>query len=123
MAIMLVDDSDVVRSVVKKALALYGYNETIEAADGLLALEALKSSAKKVELFVLDVNMPRMDGITLVGRLRELNKDVPIIMLTTETDKAKMIQAKNLGATGWIIKPFETEKFIKVIEMFLPRHL
>lgn len=121
MAIMLVDDSNVVRSVVKKALALYGYNDTLEAEDGMEALELINARVKKVELFVLDVNMPRMDGITLISRIRENDKDTPIIMLTTETDKTKMVQAKNLGATGWIIKPFETEKFIKVVEMFLPR--
>lgn len=121
MAIMIVDDSDVVRSVVKKALALYGFNETIEAEDGVTALDEFKATSKKIELFVLDVNMPRMDGITLVGHIREMDKSTPIIMLTTETDKSKMIQAKNLGATGWIIKPFETEKFIKVVEMFLKK--
>lgn len=121
MAIMIVDDSDVVRSVVKKALALYGFNETIEAEDGVTALDEFKATSKKIDLFVLDVNMPRMDGITLVGLIREMDKSTPIIMLTTETDKSKMIQAKNLGATGWIIKPFETEKFIKVVEMFLKK--
>jgi len=65
------------------------------------------------------VNMPRMDGITLVGELRKLGTQVPIIMLTTETEKAKMVQAKELGATGWIIKPFHAEKFLDVVRMFV----
>ena len=65
--------------------------------------------------------MPRMDGITLVGEVRKIDSSAPIIMLTTETDKSKMVQAKNLGATGWIIKPFDSEKFIKVVEMFLKK--
>lgn len=121
MAIMVVDDSDVVRSVVKKALSLFGYNEVVEAEDGVEALEKIKANKGKIELYVFDVNMPRMDGITLVGEARQLDPTSPIIMLTTETDKAKMVKAKSLGATGWIIKPFEAEKFIKVVEMFLKR--
>jgi two-component system chemotaxis response regulator CheY len=121
MAIMIVDDSEVVRSVVKKSLSLYGYHEIMEAEDGEDALQKIKKGPGKVELFVLDVNMPKMDGITLVGEIRKLNPSTPIIMLTTETDKSKMLHAKTLGATGWVIKPFESEKFIKVVEMFLKK--
>lgn len=119
MPILIVDDSDVVRSVVKKALSLYNYNDVIEAEDGAVALRTAKEQLQSIELFVLDVNMPNMDGITLVGELRKLGTAAPIIMLTTETDKTKMVQAKNLGATGWIIKPFDTNKFIQVVDMFL----
>jgi len=65
--------------------------------------------------------MPRMDGLTLVGEVKKIHQAVPIIMLTTETDKEKMVKAKELGATGWIVKPFEAEKFIKVVEMFVKK--
>ena len=121
MAIMIVDDSSVVRSVVKKSLELYGYTDVIEAEDGDDALEKITPNYQKVELYVLDVNMPKMDGIALVGEIRKMDTTTPIIMLTTESDKAKMMQAKSLGATGWIIKPFDAEKFIKVVEMFLKK--
>jgi two-component system chemotaxis response regulator CheY len=116
---MIVDDSSVVRSVVKQALSMSGYNDIAEAVDGLEALNAAKAKIDDYKLFILDVNMPNMDGITLVRELRKLTADTPIIMLTTETDKAKMTEAKSLGATGWIIKPFENDSFIKVVNMFL----
>ncbi len=119
MAIMIVDDSSIVRSVVKKSLSLSGYNDVIEAEDGIIALEKIKNDMNKFELFVLDVNMPKMDGITLTGEIRKMDSKTPIIMLTTETDKAKMVQAKTKGATGWIIKPFDSDKFIKVVEILL----
>ena len=121
MKIMIVDDSDVVRSVVRKALALYGYIDVLEAVDGQDALDKARSEQINIGLYVLDVNMPRMDGITLVQEIRKFNTTTPIIMLTTETDKSKMVLAKNYGATGWIIKPFDSEKFIKVVEMFLKK--
>lgn len=121
MAIFIVDDSSVVRSVVKKSLELYGYSEVIEAEDGVDAMEKVRSEYQKIELYVLDVNMPRMDGITLIGEIRKLDSTTPIVMLTTESDKSKMMKAKGLGATGWIIKPFDAEKFIKVVEMFLKK--
>jgi len=119
MKILIVDDSDVVRTVVRQALTLGGYNDVVEAKDGVEALEAARASPKAFGLFVLDVNMPRMDGITLVGELRTLGTQSPIIMLTTETEKSKMVRAKELGATGWIIKPFNAEKFLDVVRMFV----
>lgn len=119
MDIMIVDDSDVVRSVVKQALSLYGYTNVIEAEDGEAAMVKVKQAYSTIGLYVLDVNMPKMDGITLVKEIRRINTSTPIIMLTTETDKAKMLQAKEYGATGWVIKPFDSEKFIKVVEMYL----
>ncbi len=121
MKILVVDDSQVVRTVVKQALSMSGYTDVIEAVDGLDALTTAKAQAKDIGLYVLDVNMPNMDGITLVGELRKLSSDTPIIMLTTETDKGKMAQAKDLGATGWVVKPFEADKFIKVVEMFVKK--
>ncbi len=119
MEIMIVDDSEVVRSVIREALLLYGYTNIIEAEDGEDAMSKVKQSNTSIALYILDVNMPKMDGITLVKEIRKINSSAPIIMLTTETDKVKMLQAKENGATGWIIKPFESKKFIRVIQMLL----
>ena len=121
MSIIIVDDSGVVRSVVKKALDLYGYRDVIEAEDGEDAMNKVRSAYTNIELYVLDVNMPKMDGIALIGEIRKLDPTGPIIMLTTESDKQKMVQAKSQGATGWIIKPFDADKFIKIVEMFLKK--
>jgi two-component system chemotaxis response regulator CheY len=121
MSILIVDDSGVVRSVVKKSLDLYGYRDVLEAVDGVDAMNKINNVYQSIELYVLDVNMPNMDGITLIGEIRRLDTATPIVMLTTESDKQKMVQAKNMGATGWIIKPFDADKFIKVVEMFLKK--
>lgn len=121
MSILVADDSDVVRSVVTKALNLYGYGDIIEVSNGIEALEKAKIYSNKIELYILDINMPGIDGITLVGELRKLSRTVPIIMLTTESERAKMIKAKELGATGWVIKPFESEKFIKIVNMLIKK--
>ncbi len=121
MKILIVDDSAVVRTVVRQALVMAGYTDLIEAVDGVVALAIAKAEGASVGLYVLDVNMPNMDGITLVGELRKLDKTSPIIMLTTETDKAKMTHAKELGATGWIVKPFDAEKFVGVVKLFMKK--
>jgi two-component system, chemotaxis family, chemotaxis protein CheY len=120
MKIFIVDDSIVGRDVIKKALSVYGYTDIEEAKDGVDALEKLNASKPAVDLFVLDINMPRMDGLTLLEKIKVNYKSTPVVMLTTETDKAKMIKAKELGATGWIIKPFDAEKLVKVIKMVVP---
>jgi len=117
MKILIVDDSTVVRTVVSQALRMANFNDLLEAADGLQALEIAKKEKNSIGLYVLDVNMPNLDGISLVGELRALGTKAPVIMLTTETDKTKMARAKELGAAGWIVKPFEAEKFIGVVRL------
>ncbi|HPO61188.1 MAG TPA: response regulator, partial [Exilispira sp.] len=102
-----------------KALSFYGYTNIIFASDGAEALKIIKDNIGSIALYVFDVNMPVMDGLTLVKETRQIDTTTPIIMLTTETDKKKMLIARDNGATGWVIKPFEAEKFIKVIEMYL----
>lgn len=117
--IMLVDDSDVIRNIVAHTLGMHSYKNVIMARDGLEALEIIKKESGNICMYILDVNMPKMDGLTLLQEIRKIDKTHPIIMLTTETDKEKINKAKDLGATGWIIKPFDSEKFIKVIDMYL----
>jgi two-component system chemotaxis response regulator CheY len=117
--ILIADDSDVIRSIVEQTLRLHKYEQILKAFDGEDALQKAKEHKGNIALYVLDVNMPRMDGITLVKELRKFDTTTPIIMLTTETDKSKMLTARDYGATGWIIKPFQGEKFIKIVEMYV----
>ena len=117
--ILVVDDSEVIVEVVKKTLQMYGYEEILNASNGVEALEVAKKNKGDIALYVFDVNMPKMDGLTLVKEVRTFDTTTPIIMLTTETDKEQMKIAKEHGATGWIIKPFDGEKFIKVVQMYL----
>ncbi len=119
--ILVVDDSDVIRSIVVKTLQMYHYDNVLQAKDGIEGLKVARDNKGDLAMCVFDVNMPKMDGLTLVKEVRQFDKTTPIIMLTTETDKSKMITARANGATGWIIKPFEGEKFIKVVEMYLQR--
>jgi len=117
--IVVVDDSEVIRNIVDQTLRMANYPDIILAENGVDALQKIKPLLGQIALYISDVNMPEMDGLTLVKEIRKLDSTTPIIMLTTETDKSKMIVAKENGATGWIIKPFEGEKFIKVVEMYI----
>lgn len=112
--ILTVDDSSTMRQMI--AFTLKGANfEVIEAGDGVEALEVAKG--RKLSLIITDVNMPRMDGITLVQRLRALPefKFTPILVLTTESDGSMKQKGKDAGATGWIVKPFSPEKLLDVV--------
>ncbi len=111
--ILLVDDSTIVRNTLKTTLG--GSYEISEAADGQLGLDEAKKN--NVDLFVIDVNMPNMDGITLTGELRKLPQyqKTPIIMLTTESRADKREQGKAAGANGWMVKPCDGDKLLGVV--------
>jgi two-component system chemotaxis response regulator CheY len=113
--VMTVDDSASVRQMVSFTLREAGY-DVIEACDGLDALAKIDNP--NLGLVVTDLNMPNMDGIELIRRLRATptHKFTPIIMLTTESQGEKKMEGKNAGATGWIVKPFKPEQLIAVIK-------
>ena len=116
--VLVVDDSVSMRKLVAETLATAGHRAT-EAEDGAAALEIAKGA--KFDLVVTDVNMPRMDGITLVGELRKLApfKFTPILVLTTEVDATKKAEAKQKGATGWLVKPFNPEALLATVKKVL----
>ena len=105
--ILAADDSASMRQMVSFTLRQAGY-DVIEAVDGRDALNKL-GAASTVHMVITDLNMPNMDGLTLIRELRKLPayKGVPILFLTTESDAAKKQEAKAAGATGWITKPFD----------------
>ena len=111
---MIVDDSMMVRSQVRKALASAGF-EVIEAVDGRDALDKLAESSPA--LVICDVNMPRMNGIELLESLRggEAKPTYPIVMMTTEGQPELIQRAQALGAKGWIIKPFKPDLLVMVV--------
>jgi two-component system chemotaxis response regulator CheY len=121
MKIMIVDDSTVSRGVVRTALAISGYREILEAPDGEAALEVARQNWKEIGLYLLDINMPKMDGLTLLAELRKFDRNNPVIMLTTETEKEKIDKARSMGATGWIVKPFDAQKLIAAVNMVLKK--
>lgn len=116
--IMTVDDTASMRQMISFTLNSVGH-EVIEACDGKQALDLAHS--KKVDMVIADVNMPNMDGITLVKSLRDLPdyKFTPIVMLTTESQVGKRQEGKAVGATGWIVKPFNPEQLLDVVKKVL----
>ena len=116
--ILTVDDSASMRKMLRVTLQTAGHDVT-EAADGSEALEVARINA--FELVISDVNMPGMDGLTLIGELRSLPdfKYTPILMLTTEVAKQKKQIAKEAGATGWILKPFDPTRLVDTVTRVL----
>jgi len=112
--ILTVDDSSTMRQMILFTLKGAAF-DVLEAGDGVEALDVAKG--QKLSLIITDVNMPRMDGITLVQRLRALPefKFTPILVLTTESDATMKQKGKEAGATGWIVKPFSPEKLLDVV--------
>ncbi len=117
--ILIVDDAPTMRQMVNFTLSAQDY-KVVEAADGEEAIEKLKGGLRP-NLVITDLNMPRMDGITLIRAIRELPacRFTPIIMLTTESMEAKKQEGKQAGATGWIVKPFTPEQLLKVVGMVI----
>jgi two-component system, chemotaxis family, chemotaxis protein CheY len=117
---LVVDDSATMRNLVAQTLVGQGFTVT-EAEDGLAALAALKS-LQRVDLVITDLNMPRLDGITFVQRLREQAafKFTPVLLLTTESRVEQKDKAKAAGATGWLTKPFDPAKLVAVVQKVLP---
>lgn len=113
--ILIVDDSASLRQVVGISLRGAGY-DVIEACDGRDALAKL--TGQKVHLIVSDVNMPNMDGISLVKAVKQLPayKFTPIVMLTTETADAKKKAGQEAGAKAWVVKPFRPEQLLAVAQ-------
>lgn len=116
--IMTVDDSASVRQMVSFTLSDAGYN-VLEAVDGEDALGRL--NGKQVNIVITDLNMPNLDGIGLIKKLREKPeyKFIPIVMLTTESQASKKQEGKAAGATGWIVKPFKPEQLLGVVKKVL----
>ncbi|GEB70533.1 MULTISPECIES: response regulator [Pseudoalteromonas] len=113
--ILAVDDSASMRQMVSFTLKTAGFDVT-EAKDGSEALAIAKQ--QDFDAVISDVNMPIMDGITLIRELRTLPnyKFTPLLMLTTESGLDKKVEGKAAGATGWIVKPFNPDQLLAVIK-------
>ena len=115
--ILIVDDSESIRELVGNSLEKAGYS-VIKGVNGKDGIEVLKSFNDTVSLIITDLFMPEMDGIDLI---REVRKDsqykfVPILMLTTESQAEKKLEGKKVGATGWMVKPFEEGKLLRIVK-------
>lgn len=118
MKILSVDDSAMMRRIISGAIEVAGY-ECIEAKDGLEALNKLSRFSKDIGLILLDWNMPNMDGLSLLRKIKEHDdyKDIPVTMVTTESEKGKVAEAIKSGATNYVTKPFSQEDLVtKIME-------
>ncbi|MCH7814047.1 MAG: response regulator [Planctomycetes bacterium] len=119
MKILLVDDSRTIRNIQKNTLASMDYTDILEAADGVEALAVLNE--QRPDLMLVDWNMPNMDGITLIRKVRETDKTLPMIMVTTEAEKAKVIEALKAGVNNYVVKPFTAETLSEKINQTMSK--
>jgi two-component system chemotaxis response regulator CheY len=117
--ILLVDDSRTIRNIQKNVLKQLGHTDVLEAEDGVQALARFQESTP--DLVLIDWNMPNMDGITLVRKIRETNKAVPLIMCTTEAEKSRVLEAIKAGVNNYIVKPFTVESLGEKIEQTMAK--
>lgn len=112
---LVVDDSTSMRQMVVFTLQTAGF-ETIEGANGVEALAVSENAP--VDLVITDLNMPEMDGITLIKELRNRPsfKFTPILLLTTESQDTKKQEGKAAGATGWMVKPFNPDQLLAIVK-------
>ena len=117
--ILAVDDSSSMRQMVSFTLTGAGY-EVTEAEDGAIGLD--KARGGQFDLVLADVNMPNLDGISLIKALRGLPdyRYTPMLMLTTEAGDGKKQEGRAAGATGWIVKPFNPEQLLATLKRVLP---
>jgi two-component system, chemotaxis family, chemotaxis protein CheY len=114
--VLVVDDSSSIRQRVSSALVGAGF-EVVAAFDGLDALAKL-SATKDVALVIADINMPRLNGLEMISRIRgdEKTSGIPILVLTTEGDPDLITEARKLGVKAWMVKPFKEELLVSAVE-------
>ena len=116
--IMVIDDSATIRASVEIVVKSTGYENIKLAEDGIDALnkiDELKSNGDDVSLCITDINMPNMDGISFIKEFRKKDKFTPILVLTTECGDKMISEGRSLGASGWVVKPFKPDDFIKAM--------
>ncbi|WP_421729653.1 response regulator [Brevundimonas sp.] len=112
--VLTIDDSRTMRDMLKMALIDAGYH-VIQAVDGVDGLETL--GAHGADVVITDINMPRLDGFGFIEGMRANpdHRSTPVLVLTTESDAAKKQRARDAGATGWIVKPFDPVKLVDAV--------
>lgn len=119
MLILMVDDSPTIRSSVSFCIQNGGYKviEAVDGQDGLERLEEMKTQGIAPSLIITDVNMPRMDGMTFIENIKKGEfRYIPIMVLTTESEKSLIEKGRALGASGWLLKPFQPEELLWAIK-------
>ena len=120
--ILIVDNSAALRASVDYSLSEVGY-EVLHATNGKEALDLLTSYSGKhdeIGMIITDINMPLMDGISFIKKVKETPfKFVPILVMTAESEESKKLEGKEAGASGWLVKPFNPEQLLKIVSKFV----
>ena len=119
MKILMIDDSKTMRNIEKSILGQLGYTDVVEACDGLDALS--KVAAVQPDLILVDWNMPNMDGLTFVKQCRARGTRVPIVMVTTEAERSRVVEAIKAGVNNYVVKPFTPDSLSARIKETLGR--
>jgi len=117
MKFLVVDDSSTMRRIIKNSLKRIGFEDIVEAENGRHALE--KMAEEEVDIVLTDWNMPEMDGLEFVKRVRSTNKAIPILMVTTNAAKDDIVEALKHGVNNYIVKPFTPETLKEKVETVL----
>jgi len=117
MKVLLVDDSGTMRTIQKRCLNKLGIMDVVEAEDGCQALEHFEKQEFNVVLS--DWNMPNMDGLTLLREIRARNKQIPVIMITTEAERTRVVTAIQSGVSDYLVKPFTPEGLREKLEKWV----
>jgi two-component system, chemotaxis family, chemotaxis protein CheY len=117
MRVLLADDSGTMRTIIRRSLESLGVTGAVEAADGLQAIELFKAG-NGFDLVLTDWNMPGKSGLEVVREIRAFDSRVPIVMVTTEAEKSRVLEAIQAGVSDYLIKPFTTELLRTKLEQF-----
>ena len=121
MNVLLVDDSKTMRNIQKNALTTMGPFTCAEAGDGVEALKAIAAATAPFDLMLVDWNMPNMNGLELVAKVRQTDRRTPIIMVTTEGERDRILEAVRAGANNYVLKPFKPEDLVAKVQATLAK--
>ncbi len=114
--VLVADDSSTMRKIILRSLAAVGVPDATEAADGEEAVA--KFGEGEFDLVLTDWNMPGKNGLEVIQTIRQTNKDVPIIMVTTEAEKSRVLEAIQAGVSDYLVKPFTADTLREKLEKF-----
>jgi two-component system chemotaxis response regulator CheY len=117
--VLLADDSGTMRTIIRRSLESLGVTNVVEAADGSQATQQFKPG--DFDLVLTDWNMPGKTGIDVARAIRTVDQTVPILMITTEAERTRVLEAINAGVSDYLVKPFTTDKLREKLDRFVQR--
>ena len=116
--VLIADDSGTMRTIIRRSLEAIGINTTSEAQDGAVAVSLFKPG--EFDLVITDWNMPGKTGLEVTREIRAQDKQIPIVMVTTESEKARVLEAIQAGVTDYLVKPFTPDSLRAKLDRFIP---